>query len=128
MRTNNNLLVSVVLAVLLTAVPVVCTLLLIRNLGVVILTITGDETFARIFGQLHAAFILPPFFLPLGLWFVFFRIRAGKSAVRTVLFAIPLGLALFIYVLYFTRVNGIWFGDVMVSLARFASRGLFDGL
>ena len=130
MKKEPRFLMTVLLSLLLTAAEVVLVVLFIRNLGSLILAAAGDETFAHIFGQLSSARIVPPFFLPFGLWlaFLLYVYRRGCSATRVILLAVPLGLLLLIYILFFANVNGVWFGSVIVSLLRYASHGLFDVL
>ena len=130
MKKEHRFLMPVLLSLLLTAAEVFLVVLLIRNLGSVILAAAGDETFAHIFGQLSSARIVPPFFLPFGLWlaFLLYAYRREYCAPRVILLAIPLGLILFVYTLFFANVNGVWFGSVIVSLLRYASHGLFDVL
>lgn len=130
MKKERRFLVPVLLALLLTAAELVLAVLLIRNLGGMIRLVTGAETLAQIFGQLRSARIVPPVFLPLGLWLIFClsSARSGWSRKRTLLLALPLGLLLFACVLCFSVVNGVRFGSVLLSLIRYASRGLFDVL
>ena len=113
--------------------------LAIRYAGSVIGTVggklaPGEEivgTLAAIFGQLRDAALSQPWAVPLILWAVTFALGYLPARLRfptwakwvTGIFAAVLLLAGPFACLFFTAVNGVRFGDIVISLARLAAGG-----
>ena len=96
----------------------------------------GEEivgTLAAIFGQLRDAVLSQPWAVPLILWAVTFALGYLPAKLRfptwakwvTGIFAAVLLLAGPFACLFFTAVNGVRFGDIVISLARLAAGGGF---
>ena len=115
--------------------------LVIRYAGSVIGTVggklaPGEEivgTLAAIFGQLRDAALSQPWAVPLILWAVTFALGYLPAKLRFPTWAkwvcgILAGVLLLagpFACLFFTAVNGVRFGDIVISLARLAAGGGF---
>ena len=115
--------------------------LVIRYAGSVIGTVggklaPGEEivgTLAAIFGQLRDAVLSQPWAVPLILWAVTFALGYLPAKLRFPTWAkwvcgVLAGVLLLagpFACLFFTAVNGVRFGDIVISLARLAAGGGF---
>ncbi len=125
MPTKNTLPRVIASAALLSLAVSMTARLLLRNLS---LFLAADEQFAAIFSQLRTADIGTPILLlyALSLAYCF---PAAKLKRR---FAVVIGLLVFMILLllalYASSVNGILFGDVLLSLIDVIGKGGFEGM
>lgn len=113
------------LAVLLVASAAICAQWLLRNLS---LLLTFDPTFSAIFAQIEDAPMFSPILLGLLLAFgaaiLLYRLwQKRKARVLSVFLGIFMWLVLFAANILLTRVNGIRFMDVLISLVDVLQKG-----
>ena len=126
-RAEKRALLASVLRTLITGTcAMIAAGVLIRHLSVFL---SGAPQFRAIFEQLGSARIGPPVWSLLPAWgldLLIIRLRRCKPLV--VLLWVLWGLGFLVAVICCTAVNGILFGDVLVSLLEVMSKGGFDGL
>lgn len=109
--------------VLLTALALIFAALLIRNISVFL---QAEPQFQAIFAQIRGAELGYPVWMVipqgiiclLALW-----LWQRKKRLAGIVMVLGGGILMLLCALYFTRVNGILFGDVMVSLVQVLMKG-----
>lgn len=121
---------TVLAAILMTLAVCALAAVLIRSVDSMLLA-AGQEDFAEIFSQLEDAELDPHGTIPFLLWLVFvpaMGLLSRKIGRWTVIPAVLLGLIVFAAslaaALWFTDVNGIRFGTVILSLADLLGSGV----
>lgn len=101
--------------------------LLIRHLYIFL---SAEPQFSAIFAQLRTASMGTPLWLLAPAYAVSYpAVKLRRvCAPASVILCVVLWLALLLGALYFTAVNGVLFGDVVVSLLDVLQKGGFDGL
>lgn len=121
---------TVLAAILMTLAVCALAAVLIRSVDSMLLA-AGQEDFAEIFSQLEDAELDPHGIIPFLLWLAFvpaMGLLSRKIGRWTVIPAVLLGLIVFAAslaaALWFTDVNGIRFGTVILSLADLLGSGV----
>ena len=101
--------------------------LLLRNLAL-FLYLAAEEQFAAIFSQLRTADIRMPILLLYALSLAYCFPAAKLKRWSAILIGLPVLLIMLTFALYASSVNGILFGDVLLSLADVIGKGGFEGM
>lgn len=115
-----------ILTVVLWLVAAFAAALLICNISAFL---SAEPQFQAIFAQLRHGHLGLPWWLLIpqgGLSLLILRLRRAGKPLAAVCAGVPLWLVLLLCTLYCTRVNGILFGDVMVSLVQVLGKGGLD--
>ena len=125
-RRSKHFLHAGVFGVLLTALALIFTALLIRNVSVFL---QAEPQFQAIFSQIRRAELGYPVWLMVpqgGICLLASWLWQRKKQLAGIAVLLGGGILMLLCALYFTRVNGILFGDVMVSLVQVLMKGGLD--
>ena len=127
MQTKSSFFRLIAASAALTLAASVTARLLLRNVAF-FLYLAAEEQFAAIFSQLRSADIRPPIILLYILSLVYCFAAAKLKRGTVILTGLLVFILLLAIALLAASVNGILFGDVLISLIDVISKGGFEGM